>query len=432
MRDLLLALILLPLCLAALRRPWVGVMGWTWISLMNPHALAWHLNVMPVAAIMAGCTLLGMLLGKDRKDFSPTPQTTVLILFMLWMCLTLPFAFNVEGSIPMWKRVMKIDFMILVSLVLLHSKRHLLIFSWVVVGSIGYYGVKGGLFTLLTGGAHRVWGPPNTFIEGNNEIALALVIIIPLLRFLQLQLTSKLARLAITLGMGLCIAAALGTHSRGALLAIAAMGLALWWYGGKNLSVLIWITLAGLAAFLFLPEHWFERMSSIGDYESDDSALGRINAWWMAWNLAKDRFFGGGFDIYNLEQFYLYAPNQNDVHAAHSIYFQVLGEQGFVGLGLFILLWWLVWREAGRLGVAGKKRPETRWVAELGAMCRVSIIGYAVGGAFLSLAYFDLPYNILIMVVVARRWLKREGWREETGQTDSSTPGGTPVKPGIQ
>ena len=163
---------------------------------------------------------------------------------------------------------------------------------------------------------------------------------------------------------------------------------------------------------MFLPEQWFSRMNTIGDYQSDASAMGRINAWWMAWNLASDRFFGGGFSIYDLNVFGRYAPDPTDVHAAHSIYFQVLGEHGFVGLFLFMTLWILVWWNAGKLRQEARKEPQTEWLSDLGAMCQVSLVGYAVGGAFLSLAYFDLPYNILIMIVVGRRWIKRRAWLE--------------------
>lgn len=383
---------------------------------MNPHALTWAMSTMPVAASIAICTLIGTLVTKDRRDFSMPIQSKVLLAFMLWICITLPFSFDIEGSIDMWKRVEKIDFMVLVTLVLLHSKQHLITFIWVVVGSVGYFGIKGGLFTLITGGAHRVWGPSNTFIEGNNELALALILIIPLFRFLQLQLTTKLGKHAISGAMVLCAAAALGSHSRGALVAIVAMAASLWWYGGKKIGLLIAMTILGSAMIAFMPTEWISRMDTIGEYQDDASAMGRINAWWMAWNLALDRFFGGGFNIYNFVIFSIYAPIPEDVHAAHSIYFQVLGEHGFIGLFLFLLLWWLVWREAGKLRKEGTLQPETLWLSHLGAMCQVSLIGYAVGGAFLSLAYFDLPYNILIMVVVARRWLNRKAWRDESNQ----------------
>ena len=421
MRDLVLGPIILLICLVAIKHPWIGALGWTWISLMNPHALTWELRTLPVAAAIAACTMLGMLFTSDRRHIYITRESAVLIALMLWMSITLPFSFDFDKSFEMWKRVMKIDFMVLVTLIVLFSRKHIVAFTWVVVGSIGYYGVKGGAFTILTGGSYIVWGPTKTFIEGNNELALALIIILPLLRFLQLQMTKKWAKHAMTAAMLLCAAAAFGSHSRGALLAIVAMGLSLWWYGGRKTGTLLIVILAGVALLLFMPEHWTSRMSTISEYQSDASAMGRINAWWMAWNLALDNFFGGGYEIYSLHTFGRYAPNPTDVHAAHSIYFQILGEHGFIGLFLFILMWWFVWLSASRLRKLGKEnKPETKWVADLGAMCQVAMTGYAVGGAFLSLAYFDLPYNILILVVLARRWVDNRGWIEEATQENGN------------
>ena len=85
------------------------------------------------------------------------------------------------------------------------------------------------------------------------------------------------------------------------------------------------------------------------------------------------------------------------------------------------MLWLLVWRNAGKLRKGAKKDPNTKWLSDLGAMCQVSLVGYAVGGAFLSLAYFDLPYNILILVVLARRWIKRKAWLE-TEEVEAAIP----------
>jgi probable O-glycosylation ligase (exosortase A-associated) len=165
-----------------------------------------------------------------------------------------------------------------------------------------------------------------------------------------------------------------------------------------------------------MPESWWDRMSTIRTYDQDTSAGGRINAWWMAWNLAKDNFFGGGFSVAWPELFARYAPDPTDVHAAHSIYFMVLGELGFVGLILFMTLWIYVWRSAGRLRIQGKRLPQTMWLSHLGAMCQVSLAGYAVGGAFLSLSYYDLPYNILILVVLGCRWMDGKEWVVEEGE----------------
>ena len=427
MRDLTVLGVIVLVAAYALVHPWVGIMGWTWLSLMNPHALAWELRDMPVAAIMAVATLIGILISRDRKSFYVTPETGILIAFMLWMTITLVFSIYFDWSTYMWNRVMKIDFMILVALVVLYRKKHITTLVWVVAGSIGFYGFKGGLFTIATGGNYLVWGPPGTYIEGNNELALAMILVIPLINFLYLTQENKWLKRGLLAWMLLCAAAALGSHSRGALLAIGAMATVLWWRSPGKLKYGLIIAVVGMVALAFMPETWMTRMTSISEYQADASAMGRINAWWMAWNLASDRFLGGGFEIYTPEIFSLYAPNPFDLHQAHSIYFQVLGEHGFVGLFIFLLLWGMVWRQAGKLRKDGLAQPETHWISYLGSMCQVSLAGYAVGGAFLSLAYFDLPYNILLLVVLSRRWLDRKAWIEEANvQNNGLRPAPSP------
>jgi len=412
MRDLVLGPLILSLAAYGLIHPWVGVLGWTWLSSMNPHAYSWRLSSMPVAATIAIATLLGVLFTKDRREFFATRETIVLMLFMLWMTVTLPFSFYFDQSLPLWNRVMKIDLMILVAVVVLHSRQHILALVWVLVGSLGFFGVKGGLFTLATAGSYRVWGPSNSYIEGNNEMALALVMIIPLCRFLHMTVSNRWLRHALLLSMLLCSVAALGSYSRGALLAIAAMALVMWWRSDKKIVGVVVLAVVSVALLSFMPEQWWARMGTIGE-TVDSSGAGRLNAWWMAWNLAKANFFGGGFAVSTGSLFALYAPDPLAVHAAHSIYFMVLGEHGFVGLFLFMLLWFFVWRSADALRTKGKKHTQTLWLSHLGAMCQVSLAGYAVGGAFLSLSYYDLPYNILVLVVLGRRWMDRKEWVTE-------------------
>jgi probable O-glycosylation ligase (exosortase A-associated) len=370
---------------------------------MNPHRLAWGVAYdFPVAAVLGGSTLVGVLITRDPRRLPLTPSTAVLALFIAWILLAWPFSMYPFDDTEMLLRVMKIQLMIFVALAVLHTRTQLDLLIWIVVLSIGFFGVKGGIFTVFSGGSYRIFGPGG-FIWGNNEIALALVITLPLMRYLQLQTSRRWVRWGLTAAMLLSALAAIGSYSRGALLAVAGMGLVLWIRTrGKIVSGVV-LVIVGLALFSFMPEHWHERMGTIRTYEQDDSAQGRIIAWKTAWNVATDRLFGAGFDMYRPEVFSVYAPVPDRIHAAHSIYFQVLGEHGFVGLGLFLLLWFLVWRDADWLRKNGSRRDSTRWASDLGGMCQVSLVGYFVGGAFLSLAYFDLPYNILIATVLARR-----------------------------
>jgi probable O-glycosylation ligase (exosortase A-associated) len=425
MRDLLVVGIVLLGALIALRRPWIGVMLWCWVSLMNPHRYAWGFAYeAPVAAIVAIATIAGLLFTRERASPFKGAAPVILAILMAWITVSWLMGLDREGDYAMWDKVMKIYLMVLVSLALLHSKQHIFALAWVCAGSLALLGVKGGLFTFMTGGGYRVWGPPLSFIADNNHFALALVMTIPLLRFLQMQLSTTWARHGMTLAMVLVAAAALGTHSRGAILAMAAMALLLWWRGRNLVLGGFVIASAGLALIAFMPEHWMERMESIGSYQEDRSAIGRISAWWVAWRLAFDYPFGVGFEASRPFLFALYSPYPElGTPAAHSIYFQVLGHHGFVGLALFLLLWWVTWRTADRIRKEAAGIAEARWCSDLAGMCQVSLAGYFVGGAFLSLSYFDLPYYVMALLVLTRAWLRKRAWETEPAYK----PGWLPV-----
>jgi probable O-glycosylation ligase (exosortase A-associated) len=414
MRDILVVAIVLAGCLAALRRPWIGVMLWTWLSIMNPHRYTYGFAYSaPLAAAAAACTLLGLLMTKERASPFKGSPVTWLVLFMTWITLSLLAGIDPAGDYEQWKKVMKIDLFIVVALMLLSSKKHIFALMWVCAGSLALLGIKGGIYTISAGGGGRVWGPPNSFIEDNNHFALALVMTIPLLRFLQLQIGRGWLHHGLTATMVLCAAAALGSQSRGALIAIAAMGYYFWRNSRKKLGVGLALLAVGIAALLFMPDSWFDRMATIGTYQEDNSAMGRISAWWSAWNSAFHYPFGVGFVSARAELFAQYARFDLTPRAAHSIYFQVLGNHGFGGLFLFLGMLVATWRTAGWLRRQKLDAPNTKWCADLGTLCQASLVGYLVGGAFLSLAYFDLPYNILVLVVITRAWVEQKRWLTE-------------------
>ncbi len=405
----------------AIRHTWIGVLLWTWISIMNPHRLAFGFaHDAPWAAVVAGVTIISLLITRDKISMPWDPPVKVLFAFVIWMCLTTAFALYPSDSWVQLSKVLKIQLMTAIALAALRERKHIELFVWVNILSIGFFGFKGGIFTIRTGGGGMVEGPPGGFIAGNNEIALALVVVIPLMNYLRMVATRKSIRLGLLVLMLLSAVAAVGTQSRGALLAIAAMGLVLWVRSNRKIATGFTVAIFAVCLIAFMPSSWDERMGTIQNYEENSSAMGRLNAWRMTFNLANSRFFGGGFESYTPEIFAKYAPDPNDLHVAHSIYFSVLGEHGYVGLILFLLLWWLAFRTASKIRKTALLREETKWLYSLAGMCQVSLAGYAVGGAFLSLAYFDLPYNILIVLVVSLRWLQEKRWELET----KSVPGG--------
>ncbi len=376
---------------------------------MNPHSQGWGFaRSFPFAQVIALVTVAAMVMHKEKYRLPLTPVTNLFMLFLLWMGITSAFAIHVTEIDTQLIKVLKIFGMTLVVLMLLKNREQVQAMVWTIVVSLGYYGVKGGIFTIRTGGSERVWGPSGTFIDGNNEVALALVMVIPLMYYLFLQLTKKWHRYAMLASMLLCALASLGSYSRGAALAIAAMAGFLWLKSRQKVRLGLLMVVAAPVLLMAMPPKWFERIETINTYEEDASAMGRINAWRMAFNLANDRITGGGFEIYDSYVFSMYAPIPEDIHAAHSIYFQVLGEHGWIGLVIYLALAVATWLAATSVTSRAKRDPELKWAADLATMCQVSLIGFAVGGAFLSLTYFDVPYYVMCVIVVLKILVDKE------------------------
>jgi putative inorganic carbon (hco3(-)) transporter len=423
MRDLLLVMIMAGALPFAFRHAWVGVLLWTWISIMNPHRLTYGFAYgLPWAQIVAAVTFVALFTDKERLKFPWTAPVIALILFLVWTCITTIFAVYFAPSLEQLEKVLKIQLFTLIAFAAIRERKHIEYFIWINVISIAFYGVKGGIFVIRSGGGERVWGPAGSFIEGNNEVGLAIIMVIPLMYYLMSVSRQKWVRWALIGSMALCAAAAIGTYSRGALLAIAAMGALMWWRSNGRIVSGILIVAAGAVIVNFMPQQWEDRMGTIKTYEQDQSAQGRLNAWEMAFNLANDRVLGAGFETTSDELFRKYAPIPY-ARAAHSIYFQVLGEHGWIGLALFLAIGAYGFIVAARVRRLAKAVPDGQWLSGLAGMIQVSMVGFAVGGAFLSLAYFDLPYNILVMLVACDRWIAEERWKtEKTGAFGSATP----------
>jgi O-antigen ligase len=254
--------------------------------------------------------------------------------------------------------------------------------------------------TIAKGGVHRVQGPMGTFIAGNNELALAMVMTIPLMYYLYMHEKHRWLKPGLMVAMVLTAISAFGTQSRGALVALTLTGALFWLKSRNKVLSLVLVVCAGLIGLSLMPPEWFERMNTIKTYDEDESALGRINAWWTAWHMANDRIVGGGFETWIPSVFARYAPDPTNVRDVHSIYFEVLGEHGWPGLILFLTLLALTWMKCNSIIRFGKEHPEAQWAKDLAAMIQVTMVAYMSAGAFLGLAYFDYIYHLIAITVV--------------------------------
>lgn len=393
MRDIIVTLAVFGILPFILARPYIGILAWSWLGYMNPHRMAWGFSTtMPFALMVALCTLVGMFMSKEPKRIPWTRETILLLIFIIWMFITTVYSYYPWLAWEQWDKVWRIMLMTYVTMILINSKERINLLMVVIALSLAFYGIKGGIFVLLTGGAFRVQGPPGTFIAGNNELGLALIMTIPLLRYVQLQATHYWVRQGLSGVIALVLIAIIGTHSRGALVGLTAMALLFLLKTRKKVGALLAAIPLVLVILYVMPEEWFARMHTIETYEEDDSATERIRAWGNAFNLANESFLGGGYRAL------VYYGGRD----AHSIYFGVLGEQGWVGLGMFLLLIAFTWRKARWIAYHSRRHPNLGWAHDLAAMIQVSLVGYMSAGAFLALQYFDLFYHLVAIIVITQ------------------------------
>ena len=422
-RDLFLTVVIFGSVPAILRDPYWGVLMWNWLAFMSPHRYTWGFAYnMRFSLVVAAATLLSFVLYSGRKTVPWRAPMILTVTLFVWVSATTLLAMNPSGAYAEWDRFAKIIVMVVVASALLHTRQRIEWLVIVIVLSLGFYGFKGGIFTVMTGGAYAVYGPEGTFIGGNNEIGLALIMTIPLLRYCQLTTDKFWAKRLLLVGMILCLIAVVGTQSRGAFLGVAIMLMFLLRNSRHKWTLFFVMILALPAIYSFMPESWHQRMATIKTYEQDSSAMGRINAWMMAYNLAKDRLTGGGFECFRRPSFAMYAPDPGNVHDAHSIYFEVLGEHGFIGLALFLAIGYAAWRSCRWIMKRTKDREDLKWIHDLGAMLQVSLVGYASAGAFLGLAYFDLYYNLIALIVLAKTIAAKVLRGEDVGEPERAKP----------
>ncbi|MCG2577752.1 putative O-glycosylation ligase, exosortase A system-associated [Dechloromonas sp. XY25] len=419
MRDIFITAIICGLIPFILKNPRIGAYSWAWLAMMIPHRLAYGFaRTLPFSQVVGIATLIGFLFSKEKKPFPLSTITVIYLSFLGWMTMTSFFAVDTPEAIwARWEYVMKIHLFLMLTLMLLRGRQQIEQLIWVITLSIGFYGLKGGLFTLQTGGGGRVWGPPGGVISGNNELGVALVMLVPFMYYLFQTSTRRYIRNGMLFLIAATFLGILGTQSRGALLALVCMA---FFVAIKGKRPIITTSIIGgllITAIAFMPDSWNSRMNTIESYDLDASAMSRVYTWKTIWNLAIDRpLVGAGFNTDIPIIFATYAPFdmekfdfQGTVYVAHSIYFQALGEHGFPGLILYVLIGILAWRKAGKLAAKAQRHPDyAEWIPLLMRMTQASLAGFAAGGAFLSLVHFDLPYYIVAFVVLVDATLKED------------------------
>lgn len=421
MRDYVLTAVvfaLVPVCFA---RPWLGVLAWYWLGLMNPHRLTWGFAyTMPFAMLIALATLAGALVARDRKPIPWEREIVLSVVLLAYFAFTTVFAWAPAYAWPELEKVAKIILMTLVATMFIYGKERIRYLVLVVVCSLGFYGLKGGIWSLLHGGAEMVVGPEGTFIDGNTFISLALNMVIPLMIGIASQEPRGWLRRFLYAMAFFSVIASFFSYSRGGWLGLAVVLMLLLMFQLKmRQRVLVGAALIviAVAAQSILPQRVFTRADTLENYEEDCSANQRFMSWTVHWNVAKTYpLTGAGFQFEEAtdgrwlsfgDEKYLKCFTAAS-SAAHSIYFQMLGQHGFVAFFIYIVLLILVQLKLNRLRRESRKRPDLTWIGSYATGLQIGLLGYLVSGAFLSSAYFDLPWLYYAIAVMLSRELSAQ------------------------
>lgn len=405
MRDIVFLICMSAVLPLAVGHAYVGVLLWVWTALLTPSTYLYSfMSTVPLNKIAAGVTLLALLI--DRRGASLNLGGTAWLLIGLvvlgGLSMTLGSAAP-EAGWEMYDRLFKTALLFLVLTALTNTRLRLHTLCLIIVLSMGYNGLNEGLKVILSGGSHR---PELPILGDNNHFACAILMAIPLVGYLYRHSGVKIVKLALLGMLLMCAVAVVGTYSRGGFIGLMVIALSyILTSRRKVLNLVLLVALGGLL-LAFAPDTWFDRMNTIHDASEDSSFLGRVVAWKMSVLIALDHpLLGGGFRAVQTGYFwhsyaaqfpllgFIPSPDPYPTpKAAHSIYFEVLGDLGFIGLGLFVGIIVSTMRTLSKVRALTDGRREMEWAFHLAGALRLSVLVYAVSGAALSLAYFEMFY----------------------------------------
>jgi len=421
MRDLFMLAILPFLVYAMAKRPFIGLGMWVWTALFFPNGWVYGAaSGIRYNLLFTAVAVLAYLVMKNKPKFQPGGLGCLVFFFFLWTTFsTILTIGRPDVAWEIWNRFAKIIALFVFVLLIVEKKLHVDFMLGCVVLSVGFYANLESLKFILSGGNHMIHGMSGHVLGDRNELAIAFCMTLPICYYLLSEYgkRSELIRLGLMSTMALLVFGVVGTQSRGGFIALSI--LAVYLFLKSERKILLGILGVALVAVIaqIASDDWVGRINTIETATDDASFMGRVVAWKLSFILAmQNPFFGGGFkslenfpvwlelsrDFFSYPWFYTgdLLPNTEVARAAHSVYFQVLGDHGFVGLALYMAMLLFAFLKAGSVARRARKFGAPDWLRTLASMLQLSIFAFSVGAAALSFAYFDLIFALIGLVIV--------------------------------
>ena len=416
MRDLVLVALLPFLAYYAFKKPFIGAGLWLWTSAFNiSHLVYGFAGSISYNRFFALITMASYLVSKQKIKYSLDKLSWLILIFFFWTTAS-SFLGGADQDViwTRWTELMKIMMFYFFAIGILHKKIHIDLLIWVLVLSIGALAAGEGLKFIVSGGGHRI-GALRGITGDNNFFAVMILVMLPMTFYLVTQTHHKLLKNGLLWLSFLIVLGLISTFSRSGFVGLIILTL---FFIKSSKRKVLWIVVIPAIVYStmsLLPDEWFGRMNTVENAEDDGSFMHRVMVWKMCTVIALNNpVFGEGFKaVENLLIWQQYigdfhllnfiptpeADYHEPVRAAHSFYFQVLSDHGFVGLFIFLLILATTYLKLGSLHKRAKKAQE-QWAIHLTAMLKISVIVYCVSGGTVSVAYFDFLYAIFLMVYV--------------------------------
>ena len=426
MRDLVFVGYLLALLFIAFKRPFLFTLAYAYVDIIAPQRLSYFmLNSVPVSLVVFSLAFLGYMFSDDKKDSRFSIRQGAMLVLLIYCAYTTLQAAVPDAAMEKWDWVWKALIFAIFLPLTLRTKLRIEALALFLVLCASALIITGGIKTLGSGGGYGVLVllvNENSGLYEGSTISMVSIAIIPLILWLAKFGTIFPPDWRVRVFAGALIFAALlipvGTQARTGLVCAAVLAVLLLRFNKYRFFYAGLALLLGLAALPLLPQSFTNRMSTIENYKADESAATRVAVWKWTWEYAKTHPTGGGFNAYLLNKLtYNLADDPNkpkeeydyeiedggplevidEGRAYHSSYFEMLGEQGFPGLIL-----WLFIHLGGiwRMEILRKRHMNTEkqgelWVAPLAQALQNAHIIYLVGALFVGVAYQPFVYMLV-------------------------------------
>jgi len=438
MRDLIFVGYLVALLFIAFKRPFLFTLVYAYVDIVAPQRLSYFmLNSVPLSLIVFALAFLGYLVADNKQDSRFSFRQAIMLLLLAYCGYTTVQAEVPVAALEKWDWVWKaLVFAIFLPLTL-RTRLRLEALALFMVLCAGTLIITGGIKTLASGGGYGVLVllvDNNSGLYEGSIISTVAICIIPLILWLAHHGTIFPPDWRVKLFAYALIFSALlipiGTQARTGLICIGVWAvLQLRFvryrllYGGLAVAI-------GLLSIPLLPQSFTERMGTIENYQADQSASTRLAVWQWTLGYVKQHPFGGGFDVYRINkltyelsevditQYEEWGIDPDDVDARlvedesrafHSSYFEMLGEQGYPGL----ILWLIIhvgglWRmELLRRRYAKSEKQSEQWVAPLAIALQHGHVIYLVGALFVGIAYQPFVYMLVALQIGLDTYMSR-------------------------